>query len=140
MFLPPWIPNNTVTDFPIPTIVITNFKWLPVLTIFLGGISLHVSQALLCHMFGIDMTWGATAKEVDHSTTFAKEWKKLLRKFKGTFVFCVLVSVLMVVFAKVVPPFWRITETNATIPLIVLVVMHFLLPVVLNPGLMLLRW
>jgi hypothetical protein len=32
-------------------------KWLPLLTIFFGGLSLHVSQALLSHMFEIDMSW-----------------------------------------------------------------------------------
>lgn len=120
--------------------LITNYKWLPLLTIFLGGISLHVSQALLCHMFSIDMTWGATAKEVDKSTTFVEEWKKLFRKFRGTFLFCFAVIVLMVGFARIVPPLWRINEHNATIPLAVLVVMHFLMPVALNPGLMMLRW
>ena len=120
--------------------MITNYKWLPLLTIFLGGISLHVSQALLCHMFSIDVTWGATAKEVDKTTTFVKEWKKLFRKFRGTFFFCFAVVVLMIAFARIVPPLWRINEHNATIPLAVLVVMHFLMPVALNPGLMMLRW
>lgn len=119
---------------------ITNFKWIPLLTIFLGGISLHVSQALLCHMFSIDMTWGATAKEVDRSTTFVKEWKKLLVKFKFTFLFCFLVSAMMIVFAVVVPPLWQVRESNAIIPLIILVVGHFLMPVCLNPGLMMLKW
>ena len=33
-----------------------NFKWTFLLAIFLGGLSLHVSQALLAHMFEIDMT------------------------------------------------------------------------------------
>ncbi|KAI9787052.1 MAG: hypothetical protein M1816_007723 [Peltula sp. TS41687] len=119
---------------------VTNFKWVPLLCVFLGGLSLHVSQALLCHMFSIDMTWGATAKEVDRSTTFAKEWKKLFVKFKYNFLFCFLVSAMMIVFAVVVPPLWQIHEANAIIPLIVLVTGHFLLPVCLNPGLMMLRW
>ena len=37
------------------------------LAIFLGGLSLHVSSALLAHMFEIDMTWGATSKEAEFS-------------------------------------------------------------------------
>ena len=49
------------------SVVVENFKWVPLLTIFLGGLSLHVSQALLSHMFEINMTWGATAKEVSLS-------------------------------------------------------------------------
>ena len=118
----------------------TNFKWLPLLTVFLGGISLHVSQALVCHMLSINMTWGATAKEVDMSTTFAREWKKLFVKFRYTFLFCFLVSAMMIVFARVLPPLWRVDSTNAVVPLAVLVVTHFLMPVALNPGLMMLRW
>lgn len=34
-----------------------NLKWTFMLAIFLGGLSLHVSQALLSHMFEINMTW-----------------------------------------------------------------------------------
>ncbi|KAI9805758.1 MAG: hypothetical protein M1833_005251 [Piccolia ochrophora] len=120
--------------------LLTNFKWLPLLSIFLGGISLHVSQALLCHMFSIDMTWGATAKEVDANTTFAKEWKRFSGRFRGTFLFCLVCIATMVVFGSVVPELWRVTDRNATLPLAVLVGSHFLLPIVLNPGLMRLRW
>ena len=42
----------------------TNFKWILLLTIFLGGVSLHVSQALLCHMFSIDMSWALLRKKL----------------------------------------------------------------------------
>jgi len=59
--------------------LIENFKWLPMLVIFLGGLSLHLSQALLSHMFEIDMTWGATAKELDQSNFFL-EVPKVLKK------------------------------------------------------------
>ena len=91
-------------------------------------------------MFSIDMTWGATAKEVDTTTTFFKEWRKLFRKFRGTFLFCLAVIALMIAFARFVPPLWRITESNAIIPLVVLICTHFLMPVALNPGLMMLKW
>lgn len=30
-------------------------SWLPLMGIFLGGLSLHVSQALLSHLFSVDM-------------------------------------------------------------------------------------
>jgi len=56
-----------------------NFKWTIMLAIFLGGLSLHISQALLAHMFEIDMQWGATAKEVEFSNFFI-EVPKVLRK------------------------------------------------------------
>jgi len=61
----------------------------------LWWLSLHVSQALLCHFFEIDMTWGATAKEVE-DTTFFEEMPRLLKHFKGTFIFCILCAGIMV--------------------------------------------
>jgi hypothetical protein len=42
--------------------ILEAMKWVPLFVIFFGGLSLHVSQALLSHFFEIDMTWGATAK------------------------------------------------------------------------------
>jgi hypothetical protein len=56
-----------------------NFKWTIMLAIFLGGLSLHVSQALLAHMFEINMTWGATSKEAEFSNFFI-EVPKVLKK------------------------------------------------------------
>ena len=56
-----------------------NFKWTFMLAIFLGGLSLHVSQALLAHMFEIDMSWGATSKEAEFSNFFI-EVPKVLKK------------------------------------------------------------
>lgn len=59
--------------------LIENFKWTFMLAIFLGGLSLHVSQALLAHMFEIDMSWGATSKEAEFSNFFI-EVPKVLKK------------------------------------------------------------
>ena len=114
----------------------TNFKWVPLLAIFLGGISLHVSQALLSHMFSIDMSWGSTAKEVNN-TTFFEELPKLLRKFKITFLFCIIGTGIIVACAFFIPPLWRINELVAIFPLANLIFSHFMLPIVLNPSLML---
>ncbi|KAI9813297.1 MAG: hypothetical protein M1827_004239 [Pycnora praestabilis] len=116
-----------------------NFKWILLLTVYLGGISLHVSQALLCHMFEINLSWGATAKEVENTTFFA-EIPKLLKKFKFTFLFCFICTAGMIVCAQFAPPFWRIDTFIAIWPLCTIVVCHFLLPIVLNPSLMLLTW
>ncbi|POS69564.1 hypothetical protein DHEL01_v212042 [Diaporthe helianthi] len=49
------------------------------LAIFLGGLSLHVSQAILSHMFEIDMTWGSTSKEVEFSN-FCIEVPRVIKK------------------------------------------------------------
>jgi len=34
-----------------------NYKWVPMFFIFMGGISMHVSQAILSHLFSIDMRY-----------------------------------------------------------------------------------
>ena len=120
--------------------LIENLSWIPLLTIFLGGISLHVSQALLSHMFSIDMSWGATAKEAVN-TSFFEEVPKIMRKFKVTFVFVLVATAGMIILStSVVPWDWRISIFTATWPLATLVACHALLPVVLNPGLMRFTW
>jgi hypothetical protein len=43
-------------------------KWIPFFTFFFGGLPIHVSIALLAHLFSINITWGATTKEVEQST------------------------------------------------------------------------
>lgn len=62
-----------------------NIKWTFMLAIFLGGLSLHVSQALLCHMFEVNMTWGSTSKEAEFSNFFI-EAPKVLKKVSPDFV------------------------------------------------------
>ncbi|KAK6005946.1 hypothetical protein QM012_007588 [Aureobasidium pullulans] len=119
--------------------LITNVMWIPLLTIFLGGISLHVSQALVSHLVGIDMNWGATSKEAEN-TTFFKEVPKVIKNFKYTFLFCIVTASGMVVLARVVPDFWRIDQFFAIYPLGTIIVSHFLLPIALNPSLMLFTW
>ena len=119
--------------------LIENFKWVLMLTIFLGGCSLHVSQAILSHMFSIDMSWGATSKEAEN-TTFFREIPKLLKKFKGTFVFCAFEIGVLVAGVYAVPPLWRINTLVAIWPVAINCACHFLLPVALNPSLMLFTW
>lgn len=117
----------------------TCIKWVPLMTIFLGGISIHVSQALLSHMFGIDMNWGATSKEVEN-TTFFEEVPKVIKNFKFTFGGCIILSAGMICCAFVVPELWRINLIPAVYPLASMILSHFLLPIVLNPSLMLFTW
>lgn len=119
--------------------LLENFKWVLMLTVFLGGCSIHVSQAILSHMFSVDMSWGATSKEAEN-TTFFKELPKLLKKFKGTFAFCIFEIGLLVAGAIAVPPLWRITTLQAIWPVAINCACHFFLPVALNPSLMLFTW
>ncbi|EMC92102.1 hypothetical protein BAUCODRAFT_77902 [Baudoinia panamericana UAMH 10762] len=119
--------------------LLENFSWVPLLTIFLGGVSLHVSQAILSHLFGIDMSWGATSKEAEN-TTFFTEVPRIIKNFKGTFVFCFAAAAMMAVLATAVPELWQIKIFIAIFPLSTVIIGHFFLPIALNPNLMRFTW
>lgn len=42
--------------------LVENYMWTPMFIVFFGGLSMHLSWALLCYLLSIDMQWGATAK------------------------------------------------------------------------------
>jgi hypothetical protein len=115
------------------------FRWVPLLFIFLGGISMHVGQAILSHMFSIDMSWGATAKEVT-DTSFFIEMPIIARRFKFVLIFCILMTALIICGFYVFPFLWRINQLIAIFPLACVVFSHFFLPVLLNPALMRFTW
>ncbi|KAH7037098.1 glycosyl transferase family group 2-domain-containing protein [Microdochium trichocladiopsis] len=121
--------------------LIENFKWTLLFAIFLGGLSLHVSQALLAHMFEINMTWGATAKEAEFSNFFI-EVPKVLKKFKWSMLFSCTFIAIMIIFAKApfIPYDWRITDFVAILPMSTVVASHLLLPIALNPAIMVFSW
>ncbi|KYK60906.1 uncharacterized protein DCS_02046 [Drechmeria coniospora] len=118
-----------------------NFKWTLMLAIFLGGLSLHISQALLAHMFEVDMTWGATSKEAEFSNFFI-EVPKVLKKFKFSMLFALffIVGMIILAVAPFIPHDWRITDFVAILPLATVAASHFLLPLALNPALMTFSW
>jgi hypothetical protein len=119
--------------------LIRNFKWVPLLVIFLGGISFHISHALVWHFCDWDMTWGATAKEVQ-SIPFFREIPIVLKKFKWMFAWCLCTAAAMVYCAYGLPPTWQIRFFTPIYPLSCVIVSHFLVPVVLNPNLMRFTW
>ncbi|CAK7204820.1 hypothetical protein SEUCBS139899_007582 [Sporothrix eucalyptigena] len=121
--------------------VFENFKWTFLLAVFLGGLSLHVSQAILAHMFEVNMTWGATSKEVEFSNFFI-EVPKVLKRFKFSMLFATvsIVGMIVLAVAPIVPITWRITDFVAILPMATVAASHFLLPLVLNPALMTFSW
>ncbi|KAF2848353.1 hypothetical protein T440DRAFT_500482 [Plenodomus tracheiphilus IPT5] len=116
-----------------------NLKWIPLLTVFLGGVSLHVSQALVCHFLSIDMEWGATTKE-HTDVSFYQAMKDVGAKFKWSFGFCFVIIGVMLGLRYAVAEEWRIDSLVAVWPMITVVVNHALLPVILNPQLMTCKW
>ena len=65
---------------------------------FFGGLSIHLSQALLAHMFSYNITWGATKKEVERSN-FWLEVPKILKRFWLALVICVALCAGMVLWS-----------------------------------------
>ena len=120
-------------------LLLINLKWVPLLVLFLGGISFHVSQALLWHMFSVDMDWGATAKDME-VLPFFQELPKVMRRFRCSFVFCIVTSAGMIVCAYAVPFIWQIRTFTPIYPLSVVVGSHFFMPILLNPNLMRFSW
>jgi hypothetical protein len=105
---------------------------------FFGGMALHLSTAILAHLFSYDMTWGSTGKEVEKSTFFI-EVPRIFRKFWLTLSTCTLIIAMIIVMNSELVPFeWRIQGWNWAIvlPLGMCVGCHMLLPIVLNPWLM----
>lgn len=118
-----------------------NFKWTFMLCVFFGGLSIHVSQALLAHMFEIDMTWGATSKEAEFSNFFI-EVPRVLRRFKFSIFSSIgaIVAMITLATADFVPFDWRINEFVAIFPMALVTTFHLLLPIALNPALMTFSW
>jgi hypothetical protein len=116
-----------------------NLKWVPMYVVFLGGLSLHVSQAILSHFFEIDMAWGATAKEVE-DVPFIEEIVRILKRFKCTFFFSFACTGLMVCAWFVFPGQWQIRQLYSIYSGVCMSVMHFGLPMLLNPALMKFTW
>ena len=98
---------------------------------FFGGMSIHLSTALLAHLFSYDMTWGSTGKEVEQSS-FWIEVPRIWQRFKLSFCICFACIAMMVIFTTEAVPFeWQIPGWNwaLVIPLSLVVGCHILVPV-----------
>ena len=71
---------------------------------------------------------------------FQEEIKKVINRFRKMFIFMIILMGGMVYFAVAAPPFWRIKTFTAIWPLTTICFSHFLLPIVLNPGLIKFKW
>ncbi|KZT65726.1 hypothetical protein DAEQUDRAFT_731159 [Daedalea quercina L-15889] len=118
--------------------LIENLTWVPFFFFFFGGLSIHLSQALLAHLFSYNITWGATKKEVERSN-FWLEVPKILKRFWIALVICILlVAVMIILTTPAVPSGWQISgwDWAVILPLAVTIGCHLLYPIVLNPWFM----
>lgn len=75
---------------------------------FFGGLSIHLSQALLAHLFSYNITWGATKKEVERSNFFI-EVPRILRRFWLAFVLSFGAFLAIAIMStELVPVGWRV--------------------------------
>ncbi|EIW53035.1 uncharacterized protein TRAVEDRAFT_75216 [Trametes versicolor FP-101664 SS1] len=118
--------------------LIENLTWVPFFFFFFGGLSIHLSQALLAHLFSYNITWGATKKEVERSN-FWLEVPKILKRFWLALIVSLAFGVIEVLLATdVVPIGWRIFSYDWAVimPLAIVAGCHIAYPIVLNPWLM----
>lgn len=106
-------------------------KWTPMFLLFFGGLSLHLLKAIVCHFFGINMEWAATAKELEASG-FRVGLDRIVRDFK--FMYCVIVPIAggMIYLAEFAPRGWQISDFAAIVPLANQIGCHALLPFALG--------
>ncbi|KAK9366566.1 glycosyl transferase family group 2-domain-containing protein [Lipomyces kononenkoae] len=112
-----------------------NFYWMIMMAIFIGGLSWHLTLALLSHLLGINMQWGATAKQLEDSNFF-RELPKIVKGFKYMYMIIIVGFATMIVLAFAVPWNWKIMGAYSALPLAWVFTAHFLSPIVLNPQLM----
>ena len=113
---------------------IENISWFPFFFFFFGGLSIHLTQAILAHMFSYNITWGATKKEVERSNFFL-EVPKILRRFWLSFVVSIIYIAITIVLATPLVPFtWRITAPDWALifPVVLTAGCHVLYPVSLT--------
>jgi hypothetical protein len=121
---------------------IENISWIPFFFIFFGGLSIHLTKAILAHMFSYNITWGATKKEVERSNFFM-EVPKILVRFRVALICCTLTIGAIIAMALPMFPFdWTIPGSNwaVIIPIAMSAISHILYPIVLNPYLMVFQY
>lgn len=105
--------------------------WTPLLVLYFSGVSFHLSKAILCHFFGVNMEWTATAKELE-TTGFFIGMDKIGKDFKYMYGLMVALGAGMIYLGRYAPYGWTITDWTAIFPLALQIVCHFLLPLVLG--------
>ncbi|KAF2430582.1 hypothetical protein EJ08DRAFT_238409 [Tothia fuscella] len=126
-------------DKPLVPALLENFKWMPMFTIFFGGLSFHLTCAILSHLLSINMQWGATAKEKVDSNFF-EQVPKIFKTFKYMYIIIFFVIAGMIYLGCFAPRGWEIQGVTAIVPLAVTLVSHALMPFLLNPSLMVMSY
>ena len=114
-------------------VLFENLKYITILAVFFGGLSMHITIPLICHLFEIPIRWGATAKTLE-SSYFLRELPMIWRKYKYYYAVWVTLTLGMVVVAFGVPQQWQIRGLTVVLPMAWMLGCHLLVPFVLNPA------
>lgn len=114
--------------------VYQNFKWILLISIFFGGLSMHVTQSLLWHLLGLPLHWEATSKSLE-SSYFLKEIPMIWRRYKIMYCLIFAFSVACIILTThAIPENWRILPSIVTgLPIGWVLACHALSPLLLNP-------
>uniref|UniRef100_A0A0W0F5W9 Uncharacterized protein n=1 Tax=Moniliophthora roreri TaxID=221103 RepID=A0A0W0F5W9_MONRR len=117
---------------------IENFTWVPFFFFFFAGLSVHLTTALLAHMFSYNIKWEATKKEVERSNFFIEVPRIWKRYWPIIIAGTLTIAGMIVLSLPLIPEGWRIPGSSWAIivPLAIVTAGHLLFPVVLNPWLM----
>jgi len=118
--------------------LLVNIAWIPFFFFFFGGLSIHLSVAVLAHMFSYNITWGATKKEVERSNFF-EEVPKILRRFWFAWTVSIIcIAGMIICSTSLLPIEWQVGSSGWAVifPLALVSGNHILFPIVLNPWLM----
>lgn len=108
-----------------------NVKWIPFFFFFFGGLAIPLTVSLLAHLFSINITWGATSKEVERSNFF-KEVPKILKKYWFSLAISwTLIAGMIITSTPLVPVGWRVDSGSwgVILPLAIAAGCHILYPV-----------
>lgn len=110
-------------------------KFIPFAVVFFGGLPYHCLTALMSHLFGLNMSWGATLKDID-MVGFYKEVPMLVRRFWRMDIICIIVVAgSAILTTDLVPLEWRLYSVYKVFPLFFIFSLHLLYPIILNPNL-----
>jgi len=96
--------------------------------VFFGGMSWHISSALLAHLFSFNIEWTSTAKELEAAGFFVS-MDRVIKNFKWMLLAMIPVIAGMIYLAEGAPRGWRIEDYTSIVPLANQVGAHVLLPV-----------
>lgn len=107
-------------------------KHLPAIVVFFSGITYHVAASILAYFFSVRMSWQATSKDFQQTSI-----QQVIRRFWHCYLTMTLLLILSIVaVSPLVPSGWRIGTFTILFPLFLAITMHFLFPILLDPGIL----